>query len=74
VKSADISTLSNQAQLVLSYRYRLNGYEHKTNVEIANLLGVSRQRINHIEQSATWKLYFKAKEERTNKSDPGDET
>jgi RNA polymerase sigma factor (sigma-70 family) len=48
--------LNAQQYAIIGYRYGLNGKSRKTLDEVAELLGVSRQRIRHVESQAIKKL------------------
>ena len=49
--------LNAQEYAIIEYRYGLNGKSRKTLDEIAELLGVSRQRVNYVECRAIRKLF-----------------
>lgn len=44
--------LTDQERSALCYRYGLNGFERKTQVEIASLLGISRSSVSRIQRKA----------------------
>jgi RNA polymerase sigma factor (sigma-70 family) len=48
--------LNAQEYAVIEYRYGLNGKARKTLDEVAELVGVSRQRVHHVESHAIKKL------------------
>ena len=51
-----LSILSNREREIINYRYGLNGYEEKTQKEIAKLMGISRSYVSRIEKRALTKL------------------
>ena len=51
-----LSILSNREREIINYRYGLNGYEEKTQKEIAKLMGISRSYVSRIEKRAVTKI------------------
>ena len=51
-----LSILSNREREIINYRYGLNGYEEKTQKEIAKLMGISRSYVSRIEKRAFTKI------------------
>lgn len=50
-------TLQDREKMIIQMRYGINNSEHKTQREIANLLGISRSYVSRIEKKALKKLY-----------------
>ena len=50
-------TLTSNEKLIISYRYGLNGEKRKTQMEIANELGISRSYVSRIEKKCLKKLF-----------------
>ena len=51
-----LSILSNREREIINYSYGLNGYEEKTQKEIAKLMGISRSYVSRIEKRAVTKI------------------
>ncbi|QSX06444.1 RNA polymerase sporulation sigma factor SigK [Sedimentibacter sp. zth1] len=50
-------TLQDRERMIIEYRYGINNNDHKTQREIAKMLGISRSYVSRIEKKALKKLY-----------------